>query len=198
MYNFRNVLEKTDVENVEESFKEMDDPSFSGSMLSLPDVNETIQSFTDSVSPVKFQLRSPVGDITENTTKKLKRKLNQCMEAAAKYFCEMLAPGQGDNIKKRFLEKTSAATQEKSIPAETENLVASFKQPPSQQARLVILTLVPDNISKIEVMEYFDCSRYLVDKARLIRKVNGVGCPESVKKPIHRERLDMAKSRTPY
>ena len=110
-----NVFEKTDVENVEESFEEMEDPSFSGSVSSLPDVNETIQSFTDSVSPVKFQLRSPVDDITENTAKKLKRKLNQCMEAAAEYFCEMLAPGQGDDIKKRFLEKTSAAAAQEKV-----------------------------------------------------------------------------------
>ena len=70
----------------------MEDRSFLGAVSSLPDVNGTIQSFTDSVSPVKFQLRSPVDDITENTAKKLKRKLNQCMEAAAEYFCKMLAP----------------------------------------------------------------------------------------------------------
>ena len=38
-----------DAENVQEGVEEIS---------SLPDVNETIQSFTDSVSPVKFQLRS--------------------------------------------------------------------------------------------------------------------------------------------
>ena len=106
----------------------------------------------------------------------------------------MLAPGQGSEIKKRFLEETLASTHEKSILAETENLLEPFKQVPSQQARLVILTLVPDHITKTEPMQYFNCSRYLVDKARLISKVNGAGRPESLKKPVHRDKLDMAKA----
>ena len=106
----------------------------------------------------------------------------------------MLASGQGSEIKKRFLEETLASAHEKSIQAETENLLEPFKQAPSQQARLVILTLVPDHITKTEVMQYFNYSRYLVDKARLIRKVNGAGCSESLKKPIHKDKLDMAKA----
>ena len=190
----RNTLEKMDAEDVQKGVEEIEDPSFSESVSSLPDVNETIQSFTDSVSPVKFQLRSSVDDITDHTAKKLKRKLTQCVNAAAEYFCEMLAPGQASEIKKRFLGETLASAQEKSIPAEIENLLEPFKQAPSQQARLVTLTLVPDHITKKEVMQYFKCSRYLVDKVRLIRKVNGAGCPESLKKPIHRDRLDMAEA----
>ena len=90
-----------DAENVQ-GVEEIENPSFSESVSSLPDVNETIQSFTDSVSPMKFQLRSSVDDITDHTAKKLKRKLTQCLNAAAEYFCEMLAPGQGSEIKKEI------------------------------------------------------------------------------------------------
>ena len=61
-----------DAENFQEGVEEIEDPSFSELVSSLPDVNETIQSFTDSVSPVKFQLRSSVDDITDHTAKNLK------------------------------------------------------------------------------------------------------------------------------
>ena len=183
----RNVLEKLVADGESGSDVELDDPPFSESITELPDLNETIKSLSDSISPIKFQLRSPVEDITSHTAKKLKRKLNQCMEAAADYFCEVLALSQGSAIKKRFLQLASTPVIEKSIPAEIEHLVEPFKQATSQQAKLIILTLVPDHISKTETMQYFECSTYLQEKARLLRKVNGAGCPIPEKQPVHRQ-----------
>ena len=51
------------------------DPSFSESISSLPEVNDTLTVLNDSLSSIKFQLRTPVDDMSDRTARTLKRKL---------------------------------------------------------------------------------------------------------------------------
>ena len=106
-----------------------------------------------------------------------------CLDSAQDYFCELLAPGQGEKIKKRFVQPESTTVKEKVIPPEVEHLVQPFKQASSQQAGLIILTLVPDHVSKSQMMEYFSCSKYMVEKARSLKSTDGAGCPVMSKGP---------------
>ena len=159
---------------------EADDLSFSVSETnqSLPEMNETISSLNDSVSPVKFQLRTPIDDASDNTARSLKRKIEQCINAATNYFCEMLAPGQGSAVKRSLLTTSEAKESDDQCPSGLLHLVKGYKDAPSQQAKLVILTLLPENDLKTDTMRLFSCSKYMAEKARILHKVNGVGCPE--------------------
>ena len=147
----------------------------------------------DSVSPIKFQLRTPIDGAAENTAKFLERKLNQCIEAVTDYFCEMLVPGQGSAVKRSLLATSEAEEPNDKCPPEIMNLVEAYKNASSQQTKLVILTLLPENLSKTAAMKFFACSKYMVEKAHVLCKVNGAGCPEVSKDPIYRQRLDMGK-----
>ena len=191
-----NELEDSVVEDTHCDDNEAGDPSFSVSETnqSLPEINETISSLDDSVSPVKFRLRTPTDDASENTARSLKRKIEQCINAATNYFCEMLAPGQSSAVKRSSLTTSEAKKSDDQCPAELLHLVKVYKDAPSQQAKLVILTLLPENVSKTDTMRFFSCSKYMAEKARILRKVNGAGCPEVPKDPIYKQRLDMGKA----
>ena len=112
----------------------------------------------DSVNPIEFQLRTPIDETAEDATRFLKRKLNQCIEAVIDYFCELLAPGQGSAVKKSSLAASETEEPNNKCPPEIMNLVEAYKNASSQQAKLVILTLPPENMSKTDAMKFFACS----------------------------------------
>ena len=83
----RNKLEKN---KNDESDSELADPSCSvtpgATVATLPEVNESIQRLCEYVSPVKYQLRTPVAEMSSSTKRKMKRKLEKCINAATDFF----------------------------------------------------------------------------------------------------------------
>ena len=84
----RNKLKKN--KDDEESDSELADPSFSvtpgATVATLPEANESIQRLCEYVSPVEYQLRTPVAEMSSSTKRKMKRKLEKCINAATDFF----------------------------------------------------------------------------------------------------------------
>ena len=190
----RNKLEKN---KNDESDSELADPSCSvtpgATVATLPEVNESIQRLCEYVSPVKYQLRTPVAEMSSSTKRKMKRKLEKCINAATDLFCEAMAPGQGLELKKALLDVPSPTNINREIPFELKYLVEAFENAPSFQVKLIILTLVPESFSKKDVCEYFGVTKYVIEKARKIRSDFGAGATPPVK-TIYRQRLSLPKA----
>ena len=52
------------------------------------------------------------------------------------------------------------------VPPEIEKLYHAFASSSSNNEKCAILSPVPNSSSKIEIMKLFNCSRYLLDKAK--------------------------------
>ena len=67
----------------------------------------------------------------------------------------MLAPEQGSAVKRSLLTTSKAKESDDQCPSELLHLVKAYKDAPSQQAKLVILTLLPENVSKTDAMRFY-------------------------------------------
>ena len=85
------------------SLEDVTDSEYRSICYSKDSFNMTISSTDESVSPIKYQLRTPVEEASENTVKSLKRKFSQCISASTDFICDSLAPGQGEELKNLML-----------------------------------------------------------------------------------------------
>ena len=130
--------------------------------------NMTISCIDESISPISYQLRTPIEEASENAVKSLKRKFSQCINVSTDFICDSLASGQGEELKNLLLSDRNKKESAK-IPVELSSLVESCKLAPSQQVRYLILSLVPLKFSKSDRMNFFVCSRYMIDQARRMK-----------------------------
>ena len=136
------------VEYEEEPDSELDvDYNSNYSSVSKNSFSVTLSSMDEEISPIKFQLRTPVESASAATVKKLKRKLSQCIIASTECICDALAPGQAEALKKMLCNDNNQ-NSEKVIPEELFSLIDSYKSAPSQQVRFLILSLVPSKFSR--------------------------------------------------
>ena len=81
------------------------------SAATISDLNSSIKEIAPTISPFKFQLRSPVNTVASSTQRYLKRKLDICVQAVTDFLCESVAPGQGEEIKKRLVASAQEGKQ---------------------------------------------------------------------------------------
>ena len=153
-------LDNVDDQNDQE--KRAVDDSFQ-SAASVTDLNSSIKDIAPTLSP--YQLRSPAEDVALSTQRHLKRKINSCVQAVTDCLCESIAPGQGQEIKKRLIKSTQDDRQ-------LSSLKEAYQAAPTDLAKVAILYLVP--LSKQQIMDKFKCSKYLVEKARQLKSKNSL------------------------
>ena len=136
----------------------------------MPDVFETTpqdQEILDNLSlvlknsPVKFQVTKPVEELWPSTLHNLTKKVNETQKQSVNKLLEHVAPGQGNLL---FPEKNTTIN----VPLEIEHLYHAFVSSSSNNnnEKCAILSLVQNSYSKREIMKLFNCSRYLLDKAK--------------------------------
>ena len=181
----RNIEErKLSVDHVDDAgHQEEADDSFQ-SAPSVSDLNSSIKDIAPTISPFKYQLRSPVEDVALSTQRYLKRKVDSCVQAVTDYLCESIAPGQGQEIKKRLIESTQEDKQ-------LSSLKEAYQAAPTNLAKAAIISLAP--LSKQQVKDKFGCSKYLVEKARQLKAENSLWEKSKDSEPSYRIRRDMNK-----
>ena len=181
----RNIEErKLSVDHVDDAgHQEEADDSFQ-SAPSVSDLNSSIKDIAPTISPFKYQLRSPVEDVALSTQRYLKRKIDSCVQAVTDYLCESIATGQGQEIKKRLIESTQEDKQ-------LSSLKEAYQAAPTNLAKTAIISLAP--LSKQQVMDKFGCSKYLVEKARQLKAENSLWEKSKDSEPSYRMRLGMNK-----
>ena len=121
----------------------------------------------------------------------MKGKLSQCINASTHFICDALAPGQGEELKTLLLSSHDHNEYEK-VPKGLSSLIKSYKSAPSQQVCYLILSLVLSNFSKADCVNFFGCSRYMIDQARKMRSEFGAGVIVP-KVTFTRNKLDLAE-----
>ena len=98
--------------------------------------NSSIKDIAPAISPFKYQLRSPVEDVPLSTQSYLTKKINSFTQAVKDYLCESIAPGQGQEIKKRLIESIQEERQ-------LSSLKEAYQAAPTNLAKTAILFLEP-------------------------------------------------------
>ena len=114
-------------------------------------------------SPIKFQVTKCVEELQPSTLRYLRKKLNKKQKQSVNKLMEHVAPGQGNLFKKMLFPEKNAAID---VPPEIEKLSHAFVSSSSNNEKCPILSLVSNSYSKTEIMKLFNCSRYLLDKAK--------------------------------
>ena len=114
-----------------------------------------------------------------------KEKVNEIQKESIKKVMEHVAPGQGDSLQKLLFPEKDVVDD---IPLEIKNLHDVFNASNNNNEKCAILSLIPHSYSKSEIMKMFNCSRYLVDKAKKT-------CFEQLNDSVTKSRFDTEKAR---
>ena len=114
-------------------------------------------------SPVKFQVTKRVEECQPSTLHYLRKKVNEIKKQSVNKLPEHDAPGQGNPLKNMLLAEKNTAID---VPPEIEKLYPAFVSSSSNNEKCAILSLLPNSYSTTEIIKLFNCSRYLLDKAK--------------------------------
>ena len=178
---------KNPVEDLEVNIEDLDvnivdkDPDFvPPQTLTDPstkeDMDRLLDNSTEDVSPIKFQIQSPVNDMSVVSLRCHKRKYKEGKAAFKKTFCSLVAPGQAEEFENLVSSESDNEDNDKSdrITAELQALIDAYDSTDNERHKLMILTVLPPkHYSKQKIMKLFNCSRYKVDASRKWRKTYG-------------------------
>ncbi|GBN81603.1 hypothetical protein AVEN_84442-1 [Araneus ventricosus] len=86
-----------------------DDPNYDTKAFEITVVNkEKLANLAEAAdtTPVKFNISTPVNELSDSTKRYMKRKL-QHLDGVAKLFCENVAPGQSNDLLSLFTKRGS-------------------------------------------------------------------------------------------
>lgn len=178
---------KTDSNNEDSDFEI---PQCSFIETDRNDTNSFIQTAVEGVSPVKFQLKSPIGEVSKSTVRYMKRKYAEVTENFKSTLSKKMAPEQEEEFRDVVSENSSSDSE---VDETIKEIITAFKSAQSQKMKFSILSLVnPKKYSKSEVASLFGCSQAMVKRARALREHCGSGQMATEHK-IYRNRLDINK-----
>lgn len=142
------------------------------------------------IDRIRYQLKTDVTQVSNQTLNYFRNTHRLMSDRLTDVFCELVAPGLEEQMKKVVLEDKNA--EENDSYSTLMHLKESFESCNTRQARISLLTLVPKGYSKKEVSDLFQCSLYEIQKARSISKLYG-SCPAPPKKNRSYSRLSVEK-----
>ena len=147
------------------------------------------------MSPIKFQIQSPVNDMSDASLWYHKRKYKEAENSIfKKKFCSLVAPGQAEEFESLVSSESDNEDSDKSdrITAELQALTDAYDSTDNERHKLMILSVLPpEHYSKQKIMKLFNCSRYKVDASRKWRKTYGALTPKPIQKVYHKK-LDIS------
>ena len=161
------------------------------------DMDRLLDNSTEDVSPIKFQIQSPVNDISNASLRYHKRKYKEAKAVFKKKFCSLFAPGQAEEFESLVSSKSDNEDSDKSdrITAELQALIDAYDSTDNERHKLMILSVLPpEHYSKQKIMKLFNCSRYKVDASRKWRKTYGALTPKPIQK-VYRKKLDISAAK---
>ena len=161
------------------------------------DMDRLLGSSTEDVSPIKFQIQSPVNDMSDASLWYHKRKYKESKAAFKKKFCSLVAPGQAEEFESLVSSESDNEDSDNSdrITAEPQALIDAYDSTDNERHKLMILSVLPpEHYSKQKIMKLFNCSRYKVDASRKWRKTYGTLTPKPIQK-VYRKKLDISAAK---
>lgn len=128
-----------------------------------------------------------MSNITRNYFRNI---FHQLKDKLADVFCGLVALGQEEQMKIIIDDEIDERNEFESTVL---HLQEAFNSCTTRQARLSVLMLVPQEYSKLEVCQRFECTFYEIKKARSICKLYGACAAEPKHKRVY-SRLSCEKT----
>ena len=162
--------------------------------LSLYELNTILLSISSDLSPMKYQVRQNVENLSHRTVQELKRQYDAILAATSSFICEGMAPGQGETLKMIFDQNAIENSEQDELDENTQSLLDVYQAAPSCKWKILLLATLPRSFTKDQVQKIFSCSRYAVTKSRALRKnnelFNSMETKVTHKHRISKERLE--------
>ena len=126
------------------------------------DMDRLLDSSTEDVSPIKFQIQSPI-NMSDASLRYHKRNYKETKAAFKKTFSSLVAPGQAEEFESLVSSESDNEDSDTSdrIMAELQALIDAYDSTDNERHKLMILSVLPsEHYSKQKIMKLFNCSRY--------------------------------------
>ena len=149
-------------------------PSPTSNMNTSKEELDSFLELSTGISPVKFQMVSPLKSYSKSTMKYAKKKWKQAKKSFKLKCCEMVAPGQADKLAQIISSELESELDEPKLSEEMREHLNGYGQADTEKQRIIILSQVsPEHYNKTHVMELFGCTKHEVDLARKWRRPYG-------------------------
>ena len=103
------------------------------------DMDRLLDNSTEDVSPIKFQIQSPVNDMSDASLRYHNRKYKEAKAAFKKKFCSLVAPGQVEEFESLVSSKSDNEDSDKSdrITAELQALIDAYDSIDNERHKLM-------------------------------------------------------------
>ena len=121
-----------------------------------------------------------IGDLTNNSIRTIKSNYKKAKLALKNTFAEVVAPGQS-SVLTDMLSDDDDDMFDETINENLETMKDIYKSS-DNFGQLVIISLASQQYLKVNIMDYFECSKCKVDNARkLCSLTEGISIPENKK-----------------
>ena len=120
-----------------------------------------------------------IGDLTNNSMRTIKNNYKKAKLALKNKFAEAVAPGQSSVLADMLSDDDDDDMRDETINENLEKMKDIYKSS-DNFGQLVILSLASQQYSKVNIIDYFECSKHKVDNARkLYSLTEGISIPEN-------------------
>lgn len=162
---------ETGKNNGDESAEVIDEYNPSKNLLVLEEnrdegrrmLQEITTTFAPNMSPIKFQITSPVEELSSKTISYAKKKYKEAVKEFKRTFCESLAPLQGEELARLL---SSDNSEDEHVHSELMSLHKVYQSCQNEKSRMLVLSAIPKDYTKQEIMKVFQCTKYKIDRAR--------------------------------
>jgi hypothetical protein len=123
-----------------------------------------------AISPIRYQIRTPIEDLSQDMKNKLKRKLFNVTRAIQESVASQMAPGQEDDL----LALLQPPELDRRIPEAPidENLISAVKSTPKREIQAILMSTVAKTATIANIIRTFGCSKRLAYLAKRISDHN--------------------------
>ena len=100
----------------------------------------------EGFTPIKYQIRSPVEDLSQNTKRAIKRKYKQAMKAFSKTLTHTICPGQ--NIEDIIQSESSSSAEEEPGTNIDSNSLGMVKNAETRHLKALLISTKAENLSR--------------------------------------------------
>ena len=144
----------------------------------------------EGFTPIKYQIRSPVEDLSQNTKRAIKRKYKQAMKAFSKTLTHTICPGQ--NIEDIIQSESSSSEEEAGTNIDS-NLLGMVKNAETRHLKALLISTKAENLSCRKIIKLFNVSRGIANLAKQLAGEENLTAELIIPKKSVRQKLDMLK-----
>jgi hypothetical protein len=159
----------------------------------IDNLNKTLLTLCGGqVSPVRYQLKTPLREVQPSTRRYLKRKANEVVHS----ILDHLAPGQSSDMLQLITEESSSKENDKTESEITNTILQLYCEADNNALKRQLLSLLslPNAHSKSKLQRLVPgLTKWEIDQSRAHASSHGAGSLTVTAGPAHRHRMNKEK-----